>query len=446
MKTNIVCLLSFFIALNVHAQSLIPGKCRALALPDTILKNFPTKAENMTRLDSALLEIIKAADQSCSVNQLSEIVVFASNHCAKSENISLELSGWLKENHPVYKDKSPTEVNQFRSFLIYSLCKFPPTENLYTYIKNELQFSNHILNIASAAHTSKIFPSNAKEIVQLLNPYLESSIQDTWVDITTCDLNYPLLCPTKARYEIIKSLKYFGVEAFPSVKFLQKIMEAETKKQVDQDTILIYLSNQTVKSILEDTPICCRKEAPAGTESRKIAEIIPIKNRKKIDASDMTLLDQDGNTLTFNKLSGKPFVLTFFYTSCTNPLKCASTVDRLSKLQKIITEQQTDKKVGVYAITYDPNLDSPSILKSYGKVYGMSFSKNAKFLAPQNDSEQDFFNQLDLRVNYGYGSVNQHGIQLFIFDKKGRIAMVYDNDVWEPNDVYRNLMLLAKWF
>ena len=198
-----------------------------------------------------------------------------------------------------------------------------------------------------------------------------------------------------------------------------------------------------MNDILAATPLCCRVEPSNSTLTIKKATILPIKERKTIKNAVTTLLDQEGKALSFRNLIGKPFVLTFFYTSCTNPLKCAATVDRLGKLQKLFSEKKTEKEVGIYAMTYDANFDSPSILKKYGNTYGLAFSDNMKFLVPKNNSEQQLFEQLDIRVNYGYGSVNQHGIQLFLIDKKGRISVVYDNDLWEVQNVYENLMRLV---
>jgi hypothetical protein len=67
-----------------------------------------------------------------------------------------------------------------------------------------------------------------------------------------------------------------------------------------------------------------------------------------------------------------------------------------------------------------------------------------KFLKNTGSPDASFFNQLQVRVSYGAGSINQHGIQLFVFDKKGRLAAVCDNDLWEVEDVYKIIGELAK--
>ena len=47
----------------------------------------------------------------------------------------------------------------------------------------------------------------------------------------------------------------------------------------------------------------------------------------------MKLVDEEGDSIQFNDLTDKPFVLTFFYTQCTNASKCVSTVHRLGELE-----------------------------------------------------------------------------------------------------------------
>jgi len=412
--------------------------------PDQDLPNSIFHNDNRKLADTTILKLIYEADKKYSIEQLAAIVTYCSNQKEHSLELSMALSNWLRENHSIYVDKSPTEVNQFRGFLMFSLSMFPPNDILYGYIKNELLFSAHTYSIASAAHTARIFTSEAQELVLFLNQFLQNSFPEVCVDISTYKLDYPLVNPTKARYEIIKTLRHFGANAYPSVKLLHDILERESQKLVNQDTILISLLKPTIESILNATPLCCRKEIPNSEPLHPTTGFIEKNERKRIHASDLSMFDQNGNKMKFDKLTGKPFVLTFFYTSCTNPLKCASTVGRLGKLQEMTVAKKISDKVGIYAMTYDPDFDSPTMIKSYGEVYGVSFSKTVRFLVAQDKSEQNLFAELDLRVNYGYGSVNQHGVQLFLIDKKGRIASTYDNELWTVDDVYNALIYLTQ--
>lgn len=143
--------------------------------------------------------------------------------CSSSSQASVSLTKWLREDHPVYKGKSATDVDRLRGFLLSSLGKFPPNEELYGYVKSELLFAGHVYNVAAAAATARNFPERSAEIIQLVEPYLRSTFLDEWVDITTPGLVYPLPHPTKARYEIIQTLASYGELAWPSVKLLDEL-------------------------------------------------------------------------------------------------------------------------------------------------------------------------------------------------------------------------------
>ena len=121
-----------------------------------------------------------------------------------------------------------------------------------------------------------------------------------------------------------------------------------------------------------------------------------------------------------------------------------SSVNRLGRLEAELAEQDLAGKVGLYAMTYDPDFDSPSILKKYGRMYGVQFSDDVKFLKAMGDSAAALHERLQLRVSYGAGTVNQHGIQLFVFDRKGRLATTSDNEVWTVREVRDCLLRLVR--
>jgi protein SCO1/2 len=406
------------------------------------LKNIVTnKSVPLTTVGTIMQDVISAADETFGLSELTTVVNLCSEYCNKSTDVSLSLAGWLREDHPIYKDKTPTDANQFRAFLLSSLSKFPANEEIYKYVKYELLFADHTINIAAAAVAARNFPDKSAELMPLLEPFLGNSFSDEWVDITTPELNYPILNPTKARYEIILTLTAYGVRAYKSVKLLDEITACKNCGEYGNDSILYAKAKKAAEYIHKVTPPCCQKEATAQTIQHEIM-LINKENRKVISAGSIKLLDQEGDSLTFKGLTGKPFVLTFFYTQCTNALKCVSSVHRLEELETECINNNLVDRVGIYGMTYDPDFDTPSILKKYGEMYGVRFNKNMKFLKSEDNSGEVLSDQLQLRVNYGAGTVNQHGIQLFVFDKNGRLAAVCDNDGWSASDVKKCLTSL----
>jgi cytochrome oxidase Cu insertion factor (SCO1/SenC/PrrC family) len=401
------------------------------------------KAIAPASIDSIMLEAINEATGNSSLSELTGIVNICAEYCNKSPDISVLLTRWLREDHPIYSNRTPTDVNQFRAFLLASLSKFPPTEEIYKYVKSELLFADHSINIAAASATARNFPEKSAELVSLMEPFLNSSFPDEWVDITTPKLNYPIHNPTKARYEIMQTLAAFGAPAYRSIKLLDEMASCKGCRDYNYDSLLSAKAFKTAEYIREVTPPCCRKEV-ATTPGHSDIFLIDKWNRNIINTSDVRLIDQEGDSLQFSDLTNKPCVLIFFYTQCTNASKCVASVHRLGQLETACIENNLTDKIGIYGMTYDPDFDTPPILKKYGKMYGVRFSENIKFLKTVPSLGTQFFDQLQLRVNYGAGTVNNHGIQLFIFDKNGKLAAVSDNDLWSVSDVKKCLMDLVE--
>jgi cytochrome oxidase Cu insertion factor (SCO1/SenC/PrrC family) len=387
--------------------------------------------------ENYLQRLIAQADNTFSFNQLLYIIECCADDFSCSLNISAGLTDWLRENHSIYKGKGSIGVNQFRGFLIYSLKKFIPTPALLKYIKSELTYSDRQYNLTAAAATSANFSSNAEELIPLLKPLLDNSRYEE-VDITSFELNYPPVVATNLRNEIIKTLQQFSDNAKPDTGLLYQL----EKYKIDSVSYAAFdKSGNGAKRAS-----CCAINTNASKKISGSEKAGLISSGKRVQfKSPVEFIDQDGNSVKFKNLKGKPFVLTFFYTSCTNPLKCAATIARLAELQKLNDINKANNKAGVYAVTYDSFFDKPDIIKKYGEAYGIKFSKNAKlFTASDNENVSNFFNKLDIKVNYGNGTVNQHGIQLFVFDKKNRIAKIYDNDIWTAETVSRQILRLIR--
>src|SRR6059058_3494051 len=78
-------------------------------------KYIDNKDQAFTSVDVLMKKAINAADETFSLPELTSIVNICSRYCNNSPDISISLVKLLREDHPIYKDKTPTEVNQFRA-------------------------------------------------------------------------------------------------------------------------------------------------------------------------------------------------------------------------------------------------------------------------------------------------------------------------------------------
>jgi cytochrome oxidase Cu insertion factor (SCO1/SenC/PrrC family) len=158
----------------------------------------------------------------------------------------------------------------------------------------------------------------------------------------------------------------------------------------------------------------------------------------------LRVTDQDGHALDLFDMSSRPLALTFLYTRCTNPNRCPLVATQMGRLQKLIEAEGLDGRMSLAIVTYDPEYDTPEILKAYGRDRGLCFTPNVRMLRPESQQKDAFFDRLRVAVNYNAEGVNLHGLQLFLFDSQGRFVRRYQSVIWDNAQVLADLKLLAE--
>jgi cytochrome oxidase Cu insertion factor (SCO1/SenC/PrrC family) len=358
---------------------------------------YVSKLQNPTNSccnENEMIEKIKKADKNKTFAELADIITTCKGEFSTSSNIVSSLSEWLKENNSIYTGKSFNEVLQFRAYLIYSFSFFIKNETVLKYLIYELNYSDNLNIIGSSIYTSRLYKDST------LNLLIERFTSNNYnVKVNFVDFEIGIEYNTTIQKEAIASLN--------AIHALEK---KDKENRIHS---------------------CCSSENVEDKKEK--ANWIEKKNRKK-NVLKVEFLDQENLKCNFAEFIGKPFIITFFYSSCTNQNKCASTVAKLKEFQEKTTSMKN--KIGVYLITYDPYVDKPDVLKKYGEAYNFKFSSTSKFLLPVSENQSlslsTFFNTA---VNYGNGIVNQHGTQLYVFDKKGKLAFKFENEFWTVNEL-----------
>ena len=89
------------------------------------------------------------------------------------------------------------------------------------------------------------------------------------------------------------------------------------------------------------------------------------------DGLHTSFVNQDSETIVFpTDYKGKVVMMSFIYTHC--PDVCPMTINNLHELQDSLSLQGI-KGVKFVSLTYDPNRDTPSVLKHYAEERGIKF-------------------------------------------------------------------------
>lgn len=148
-------------------------------------------------------------------------------------------------------------------------------------------------------------------------------------------------------------------------------------------------------------------------------------------APDFTLLDQEGRTVTANRLRGKKVMLNFIFTRCPIATMCPASTMKMSELQ------QAAKKAGVtdvefVSLTLDPDYDTPGVLKEYAEVRGLDLS-NWSFLTGPDAAVRHLLAQLGI-IREFEGPTIKHNLATLLIAPDGRIIHRVDGSQWGTND------------
>ena len=144
---------------------------------------------------------------------------------------------------------------------------------------------------------------------------------------------------------------------------------------------------------------------------------------------DKSLLDYKftnelGQSVSFNDFRGQALAITFFYTRCPLPDYCP----RLSKnfkeaSQKLEAMANAPTNWHFISVSFDPQSDTPQILKSYGLSYAYDPAHWSFFTGPQ-DKIAELARGSGVKYEAEAGSIN-HNFRTMIIDPKGHLQMLF---------------------
>lgn len=172
------------------------------------------------------------------------------------------------------------------------------------------------------------------------------------------------------------------------------------------------------------------------TEKDKVSDLAFIKINeipKKVPAFSFT--NQNGETITNKDYEGKVYVVEFFFSTC--PTICPRMNRNLIQIQNTFKDFED---FGVASFTINPDYDTPEVLKSYAKQYGVT---NPNWHLMTGDKEEIYklsnegFNLYTAEESDVAGGF-EHSGNFALIDKNGFIRSRKD-DFGNPIIYYRGI-------
>jgi len=194
-----------------------------------------------------------------------------------------------------------------------------------------------------------------------------------------------------------------------------------------------------VEAILEgSSPLSATTEVPGEP---KPGDEIP----------DFGLVNQDGKRVRLSQYKGEAVALTFVYTRCPQPDQCTLMSTNFAAVDKALQAQpDIYAKTHLLTISFDPNYDTPKVMRSYGASHTGRYSDETfqhwEFLTGTADEVKGVAQFFGLRYFHDTDSGEEqviHSLRTGIIGPDGKLFKLYRGNEWKPDQIVEDLKTLA---
>jgi protein SCO1/2 len=178
-----------------------------------------------------------------------------------------------------------------------------------------------------------------------------------------------------------------------------------------------------------------QKGAPQieGSELPKPGDALP----------DFRLVNQDGKPLSLRKYRGKVVLLTFIYTRCPVPEYCTLMSNNFAAIdQELQSDAALFKKTHLVSISFDPEYDTPKVLRSYGAAHTGKFDKETFEHWEFATGEAKEVKRIAQFFGLTYVPEKDeivHSLQTALIAPDGKLFKLYSGNKWKPADVLQDI-------
>jgi protein SCO1/2 len=163
---------------------------------------------------------------------------------------------------------------------------------------------------------------------------------------------------------------------------------------------------------------------------------------------DFPLLNQSGRKIRLSQFRGKVVLLTFIYTRCTVADYCPKMSRNFAEIDKALAANPAVyAKTHLLSISFDPEYDTPKVLRSYGGAYTGKYTNETfghwDFAAPSVADLLKVEQFFDLGVTPGDTGSLMHSLATLVIGKDGKVVAFYPTNDWTPDTLLAQIRTAA---
>jgi len=180
-----------------------------------------------------------------------------------------------------------------------------------------------------------------------------------------------------------------------------------------------------------------------GTLPPGTSQYIPDKGEA---VPDFAFVNQDGKAIHLHDYQGKILLLTFIYTRCPLPDFCPRMNENFREIQRLLlATPQSQAHTAFLSISFDPQHDTPAVLKHYASIYNNQpdgkHPFNWQFAVPSAKDLPQIGNFFGL-VTQTENAQIVHSLSTTLIGPDGKVEQWYDSNDWKPSEVTQSMVQL----
>lgn len=159
------------------------------------------------------------------------------------------------------------------------------------------------------------------------------------------------------------------------------------------------------------------------------------------------LVNQDDKAIRLHDYRGKTLLLTFIYTRCPDPTQCTLMSNNFAAIDRELQKQpELYGKTHLLSISFDPEYDTPKVLRSYGAAVTGKYSEENfahwEFASGSPDEVKGIAQYFGMRYYLDTASGKEqmiHSLRTAVISPAGKIVKVYRGNEWKTDEVMSDL-------
>jgi protein SCO1/2 len=159
------------------------------------------------------------------------------------------------------------------------------------------------------------------------------------------------------------------------------------------------------------------------------------------------LVNQDDKPIRLHDYKGKTLLLTFIFTRCQDPNQCTLMSANFARLNQELQKQPAlYDRTHLLSISFDPEYDTPKVLRSYGAAYTGKYSDEKfdhwEFASGSVDEVKGIAQFFGLGYYKDEQTGNQqliHTLRTAVIGPDSKIVKVYRGNDWKPEDLIKDV-------